>query len=288
MDVVAGVDQLEARHGRLMFVIGVFDGLHRGHRYLLRHLEVEARRRGARAAVITFDHHPDEVILGVAPPLLCDPAERLELLDAAGVDLVVVQHFDARLRATPYDDFVRTIADRVDLAGFLMTPDAAFGHDREGTPGAVAAMGQRTGFDVVVLAPLDLGGHHVRSTDIRASLAAGDLVLARRLLGRPVEVVGRLDGVAAGPREREVRFELPVALPAPGRYRASIRADGEAPLAGRRVVATVEEGILRVSPRASTRGRPGAAAELAATHGAAGDGRVRVRFLRVVPAPSLT
>ena len=122
MDVVEGVEALSAGHGRLFVVIGVFDGLHRGHVYLLDHLTREAAQRDARPTVITFDHHPDEVIRGSAPPLLLHPAERLELLAAAGVAVTVVQHFDEAVRRTPYDAFVGAIGSRVDLAGFLMTP----------------------------------------------------------------------------------------------------------------------------------------------------------------------
>ena len=93
-------------------VVGVFDGLHLGHAYLLEHLVAEAARRRRRPVVITFDHHPDEIITGSAPPLLCDPDERLERLAAAGVDTTVVVHFDQRLRETTYDAFVAMIADR--------------------------------------------------------------------------------------------------------------------------------------------------------------------------------
>ena len=74
MTVVAGVDALEPHHGPLFVVIGVFDGLHLGHQYLLRHLRRAASRSEAKPAVITFDHHPDEILVGAAPPpLLCDP-----------------------------------------------------------------------------------------------------------------------------------------------------------------------------------------------------------------------
>ena len=78
MEVVQGVDGLTDGLGPLFVVVGVFDGLHLGHAYLLRHLVAEAARRGADPTVITFDHHPDEVLVGNAPPLLLDPAERLE------------------------------------------------------------------------------------------------------------------------------------------------------------------------------------------------------------------
>ena len=92
--------------GPVFVVVGVFDGLHLGHAYLLEHLVAEAAARDARPTVITFDHHPDEVLMGEAPPLLLDPAERLERLAAAGVAVTVVQPFDEALRRTPYDAFV--------------------------------------------------------------------------------------------------------------------------------------------------------------------------------------
>lgn len=249
MDVVAGVERLTADHGRLFVVIGVFDGLHRGHRYLLRHLRIEAARRAARPTVVTFDHHPDEIILGAAPPLLCDPAERLELLTAAGVDVIVVQHFDAALRATPYDAFVKAIAARVDLAGFLMTPDAAFGYQRQGTPAAIADLGAREGFEVVVVPPLDLDGGPVRSSEVRGALGRGDLARARRLLGRAVEVVGDV-GVDPEDGSARLSFQVPVALPPDGGYRATIRPEGSHPATSTRVLALVEGGLLRVVPPA--------------------------------------
>jgi riboflavin kinase/FMN adenylyltransferase len=264
MEVVAGIERLTHAHGRLLVAIGVFDGLHRGHRYLLRHLRREATRRGARTAVITFDHHPDAIILGAAPPLLCDPEERLVRLAAAGVDLVVVQHFDAALRGTPYDAFVRTVAQRVDLAGFLMTPDAAFGHERRGTPATVAALGLTEHFDVVVVPPLDLDGRSVRSSEIRRALGCGDLVLARRLLGRAIEVVGDL-GVVGRPGQGtgRVRFEVPVALPQDGMYRARVRSEGASPGTSVSAVAEVDGKGVRVHPK--RRPLP--------------NGRVRVRFV---------
>jgi riboflavin kinase / FMN adenylyltransferase len=217
MDVVEGVEGLEARHGRLFVVIGVFDGLHRGHAYLLRHLRREADARGARPAVITFDHHPDEVIRGSAPPLLLHPDERLERLAAAGVEVTVVQHFDEAVRRTPYDEFVTRIRSRVDLAGFLMTPDAAFGFERRGTPDTVAELGRRDGFEVVVVAPFTLGGRPVRSTDVRAAINAGDLATARELLGRDVTITATVERDGGASR---LRFDLPMALPPDGRYPA--------------------------------------------------------------------
>lgn len=224
MAVVHGVDSLRHAHGRLFVVIGVFDGLHRGHEYLLHELRAAAAAGSAHAAVITFDHHPDEIITGHAPPLLCDPEERLQRLEAAGVAVTVVQTFDVALRETPYDVFVERIADRVELAGFLMTPDSAFGFQRGGTPETVAALGRDLGYEVVVVPPFTLDGETVSSSKIRAAIAAGDLAAAERLLGRPYSVVGALP--ERGGEDGAVTFAMPVALPPDGQYRIELRTNG--------------------------------------------------------------
>jgi riboflavin kinase/FMN adenylyltransferase len=210
--IVHGVDGLGPADGPIFAVIGVFDGIHLGHQYLLRRLVQESRARSARSAVITFDSHPDEILVGAAPPLLLDPDERIRLLDEAGVEVIVVEHFDAALRATEYDDFIHRITGRTRLTGLLMTPDAAFGHDRRGTPEAVAGLGAREGFDVVMIPTFTIDGRSVRSSDIRTAIGSGDLGRAKELLGRPHTIVGEADD------QGRVRFPMPVALPPPGDY----------------------------------------------------------------------
>ena len=262
MRVARGLEHLAPSVHPSFVVVGVFDGLHLGHTYLLEHLVAEAHRRDARPVVITFDHHPDEILTGSAPPLLCDPEERLERLEAAGVDATVVVHFDQRLRETTYDAFVAMIAARGPIAGFLMTPDAAFGYQRGGTPGTLAELGRAAGFEVVVVPPFELDGRAIRSTEVRAAITAGDLALAARLLGRSHTVVGDAASAEEGSR---VRFSLPVALPPDGAYETLVGSasrrdaggsvaaeaawEGEA---GRRV-ARVEDGEI-VIPGGAVRG----------------------------------
>ncbi len=224
MAIVHGIDALDRSLGRLFVVVGVFDGLHRGHDYLLGALRRQAVARDARPAVITFDHHPDEILTGSAPPLLCDPDERLERLAAADVAVTVVQTFDVALRETPYDAFVRRIAERVELAGFLMTPDSAFGYQRAGTPETVAALGRDLDYEVVTVPQFTLDGEPVGSSKIRAAIAAGNLVQAEHLLGRPVSVTGVTRREGASTTTLDV--PLPVALPPTGLYRASITVLG--------------------------------------------------------------
>ncbi|HWP64096.1 MAG TPA: FAD synthetase family protein [Candidatus Binatia bacterium] len=221
MDVIPGTDALRGDLGRLLFAVGVFDGLHRGHRYLLGRLRRAATRLGARPAVITFDHHPDEILRGQAPPLLCDPEERLVRLARLGVEVTVVEHFDRRLRETPYDVYVERIAERVDLAGFLMTPDAAFGFERRGTPEALRRLAAGAGWTVVVVPAFVVDGQQVRSGEIRSRIEAGDLEAARRLLGRRYAVTGRLE-LEAREGTALVVPELPVALPPAETYRVRV------------------------------------------------------------------
>jgi tRNA pseudouridine55 synthase len=276
--VVAGIDELRPELGPLYVAVGVFDGLHRGHLYLLRELRRVAQKAGARAAVITFDAHPEEVVLGLAPPLLCDPDERLIRLAAAGAEVTVVQHFDHALRMTSYEEFVDRIRSHVELAGFVMTPDAAFGHDREGTPTSLAALGLRDGFVVSVVPSLLVEGEQVRSSEIRRRVADGDLSGARHLLGRPLSVMGRLEAAEAeadaGSEEagRRLVFDLPVTLPPSGRYRVLVGpawGDSLPPEPARRpTLATVEEGRIVLEP---ARGVPASA------------DRIRVVFVNRAP-----
>jgi riboflavin kinase/FMN adenylyltransferase len=243
MDVVPGIDALAPEHGPAFVVVGVFDGLHLGHRYLLDHLVAEADKRSAKPTVITFDHHPDEVLTGTAPPLLLDPEERLERLAAAGVEVTVVQHFDTALRQTPYDVFVERIRARSTLTGFLMTPDAAFGYERRGTPETLAALGDREGFEVVVVPPFDLGGRPVRSSEIRTAIATGELGLATAFLGRPVTLTGWADD--GGVDFQRIRFALPTAVPPDGTYPARI--------AGNDSTLEMRAGVATIRPRATSR-----------------------------------
>jgi riboflavin kinase/FMN adenylyltransferase len=214
LTVVPGVESLRPQHGPLFAVVGVFDGLHRGHAYLLERLVAAAREADARATVITFESHPDQVLVGAAPPLLLDPQERLERLASAGVEVAVVEHFDDELRRTEYDAFMFGITSRTRLVGLLMTPDAAFGYERRGTPAALTELGRRSEppFQVVVVPSFTVDGRPISSSEIRRRVLDGDLAGAADLLGRAYAVVG---SVASDGR---VSFELPMALPPAGVY----------------------------------------------------------------------
>jgi FAD synthase len=147
---------------------------------------------------------------------------------------------------TPYEGFVRRIAERVDLAGFLMTPESAFGHDRLGTPETVSELGRSVGYVVEVVQPFLVDGRPVSSAEIRRAIAAGRLDEAERLLGRAYAVMGT---VAA---DGSVSVPMPVALPPAGAYAARVGGVGDScvvPLDGR--VRVSPAGITIEAPPAS-------------------------------------
>ena len=129
---------------------------------------------------------------------------------------------------TPYQGFVEMIRRRTTLTGLLMTPDAAFGHERRGTPESLAVLGRELGFQVIVVPPFRIAGREVRSADIRGLIVLGELAGAADLLGRPYAFVGeravsRQATLAEG-RHEVLTFSLPVALPPPGHHRGYVEA----------------------------------------------------------------
>jgi len=171
--------------------IGTFDGVHRGHLAVID----AARKAGLRTSVVTFDPHPRSV-LGGGVELLATLERRLELLDEAGVEDVLVLRFDEGLAALPADEFaermLRGIGAEVVAAGEMFR----FGRGREGD----LELLERLGFDVRRVPLVE----NVSSTRVRELVHAGEIERAARLLGRPPEVEGTV--VRGDGRGRELGF----------------------------------------------------------------------------------
>jgi riboflavin kinase/FMN adenylyltransferase len=175
--------------------IGVFDGVHRGHRKILE--ELVARREAGSAAgawVVTFDPHPLVVTHSrETPPILSTVAERIDLMTPLGVDGVFVLPFDEATSRIGYRDFIeRYFLDAMDMRELVMGYDCHFGHRREGSPERVAEEGARRGFRVAVVPPVYVDGAVVSSTSIREALQSGNLERANHLLGHAYLVRGRV------------------------------------------------------------------------------------------------
>jgi riboflavin kinase/FMN adenylyltransferase len=220
--------------------IGAYDGVHLGHRRILRILRQEADARGVAAAVVTFDRHPAAVVRPEsAPALLTDPDQKLELLAGCGVDLTVIVPFDPRRAAEPAEQFVdEVLSDALRARVVVVGENFHFGHDRQGNVALLRKLGAGRGFDVIGAelagaATEPAGdGQVVSSTRIRALVAAGDVAQAAALLGRPHEVRGTVvhgdgRGGALGIPTANVAVADGIAVPAVGIYAGWCRrADG--------------------------------------------------------------
>jgi riboflavin kinase/FMN adenylyltransferase len=234
METLLGLHELDRARPRVV-TIGVFDGLHRGHRAVLERLVREARAMGAAATAVTFDPHPDAVLRGAPPPRLSDPEQLIEGIAALDIDEFVVQPFDQAFSRLEPEPFLRLLGAGEGLRAFLMTPDAAFGHRRRGDATTVAEIGERLGFRLVLVTPLLVAGRPVSSSRIREAIGAGRLAEARRLLGRSPSVTGRVIKGAGRGRDlgfptANLAFDEPVALPPDGIYAVRVtwrRAPGE-------------------------------------------------------------
>ena len=145
---------------------------------------------------MTFEPHPQAVITGRVPELICDPDEKLVRMGEAGAELVVVQRFDEAFRAQTAEEFLDRLGRGRDLAGLVMSPESAFGRDRQGTIDTVRRLAEQDGWRLVEIDTLEIDGARVSSGRIRELVAAGDLDGAARLLGRRYAVTGTVAAAA--------------------------------------------------------------------------------------------
>jgi riboflavin kinase/FMN adenylyltransferase len=194
MRVVRGSDALDERPRRPVLTIGNFDGVHIGHRAILRTVTDRARVLDGEAVVYTFDPHPRKVLQGdSAPRLLTTTEQKLELLEAAQIDLVVIEPFTPAFARTSPERFVRDrVHARLAPLEVYVGYDFHFGRDREGSMRTLTELGPRLGFAVTIVPEVTIGSRDVSSSRIRALLDSGEVEEARLLLGRSYAVRGRV------------------------------------------------------------------------------------------------
>jgi riboflavin kinase/FMN adenylyltransferase len=208
--------------------IGAYDGLHRGHREVIEIVRRKSTELGARSAVVTFDRHPASVVRPEsAPRLLTDSEQKVELLATTGIDITVMVPFTAGRAGESAEAFIEEVlVGCLRARAVVVGVDFHFGHNRRGNVAMLREMGERYGFEVL---PVDLVGRAdgvhepISSTAIRRALAGGEVDVAARLLGRPLEVRGEV--VRGDQRGRQLGFPTAnvlvpdfVCLPADGVY----------------------------------------------------------------------
>lgn len=235
MIVVHGADGVAPGMFRAPVVtIGVFDGVHRGHRRVIARAKEIAAPLGGEVVVVTFHVHPRAVTVGVAPPLITSLAHRLVLLGREGVDAAIVLHFDEALREMTAERFVdEFLVARIGVRALVLGHDSHFGRDRRGDFDLARAMLAPRGVPVEMVEPVRLAdGRVVSSSSIRESVAKDDIVAAAELLGRPPALYGtvvRGDGRGRTLGYPTANLDLAGELrPTSGVYGAAVDVDGRA------------------------------------------------------------
>ena len=230
--VVHGSSAFEAPSA-VSVTVGNFDGVHLGHRELLRRTVARARSAGAAAVALTFTPHP---VRFFSPRSrfyeITGPEEKAALIGETGIDTLVVEPFDGEVGRMWPGDFAREIlARRLGARWVIVGYDFTFGRNRTGTPAALSEMGRDLGFDVEVVPPLLRGGAIVSSSRIRELLLAGRVREAGELLCRPYRISGPV--VTGAGRGRKLGF--PTAniqfaqelVPLPGVYVVEAEVDAK-------------------------------------------------------------
>ena len=213
------------------FTIGTFDGVHRGHQFLIGLLKQRAAARGLAAGILTLHPHTLTVVRpGTEVTYLTDLDERLELLAALGPDTVAPVTFTTEVSQVGAEDFMRLLVDELDLRFLLAGPDFALGRGREGSGERLNQIGAALGVEVEAAPVESADGHKLGSSDIRDALSEGNMARVNDLLGRHFALRGPI--VRGAERGRTIGFptaNLAVAadraLPAFGVYAACAFVD---------------------------------------------------------------
>ena len=207
-----------------VMTIGNFDGVHRGHQYLIQQVIDDARARGQRSLVVTFEPHPTAVLRPDVPfHRLTTPERKLEILKATGVDEIAVVPFDREFAALEPDEFLTLLTNTVRPAAVFVGSGFHFGRGRVGDGGTIEAFGREHGFETTIVQRLQDGDVTISSSSIREALSHGNVARANASLGRRYRLIGTVEHGAA--RGRELGFPTAnlllssnICIPADGIY----------------------------------------------------------------------
>lgn len=198
MKVFRGLPNDRAR-APCALTIGNFDGVHRGHQALLAHVRGAAARLGLEAAVMTFEPHPREYFarrmgdLSKAPARIANLRDKLGDLSNAGIDRVIVEHFNEHFASQSPQDFIeRVLVDGLHVKWLMVGDDFCFGARRAGNIAMLQEAGRQYGFQVETLGTVMLGERRISSSAVREALAAGDFGATQQLLGHPYAMSGHV------------------------------------------------------------------------------------------------
>jgi riboflavin kinase/FMN adenylyltransferase len=198
MKVFRGLPNAESR-APCALTVGNFDGVHRGHQALLARVRAAATKLGVEAAVMTFEPHPREFFmqqaggLSKAPTRVANLRDKLQSLENAHIDRVIVEHFNAHFASLSPQDFIENIlVQGLHVKWLMVGEDFCFGSKRVGNLATLIAAGDKYGFHVEALPTVMNGGTRISSSAVRNALTQGDFSQAQELLGHPYAISGHV------------------------------------------------------------------------------------------------
>lgn len=192
MQVILNLNEIAKPLTNPVLTIGNFDGVHKGHLALFDKVKERAKAIAGQSVVMTFEPHPLKIMRPAnGPQLITHTGQKLELIEKAGIDVIVCVSFDREFAAIPARDFVNSIlVKKIGIKEIVVGYDYTFGHNREGDINLLREIGNDFGFVVHLVGPIEIDHTLVSSTSIRRLVQEGRLEEARVLLGRDFEVQG--------------------------------------------------------------------------------------------------
>jgi riboflavin kinase / FMN adenylyltransferase len=230
MRIYQQLEQVPPGFGPAALSIGNFDGVHRGHRCILRRVCAVAEARGLRPSVLTFEPHPTHVVAPERAPLLMTaPGQRCALMAAEGIEQALILPFTTELARLSPEEFVRQLlVEKLAVRAVLVGHNFHFGYRQAGDVEVLAKLGARFGFETEVVPAVTFRGRTVSSSAVRELLRTGGVALAARLLERPYSLDGNVvSGRGIGAKQTVPTLNLATtveAIPAPGVYITSTRS----------------------------------------------------------------
>lgn len=232
MQIIDGLNQFPKSLDYPVMAIGIFDGVHRGHQAIVERLVARAREKKGACAILTFCPHPQKVISPADAPLLIQTVEQKEaMLDQLGVDLLVRVPFTRELSLYSPEKFAREVLHDHGIREIHVGSNFRFGHRRSGSIETLRELGEELSFEIHEITPVVFRGQRISSTAIRSVLSQGRVAFARRLLGRPYQIVGTVvrgagRGVQLGFPTANLKSENEL-IPATGVYVTGGLLDGK-------------------------------------------------------------
>ncbi len=192
MTVISNLDQLEKPLNNPVLTIGNFDGVHKGHLALFNKVKQRAGLLGGQSVVMTFEPHPIKVMMsGNGPPLITPTQQKLKLIEATGIDVILCIPFTKEFATISPQGFVKDLlVDTIGIKEIVVGYDYCFGYKRSGDIELLRTMGKDHGFVVHVVEQIMLDDILVSSTTVRNLVQEGNLPGAKKLLGRDYQVCG--------------------------------------------------------------------------------------------------